>query len=102
MNEERIEKLERAIVSLTEQIRELREIVQADYAPSGTERDPLYHEAVDVIREAGMASPALLGRKLKVSYSRAVRLVDELEKNLLIEPADGAKPRKLIISNLEY
>lgn len=102
MNEQRLEQLEQKVASLTQQVRELREIVQSDYAPGYPDRDPLYHDAINAIHEEGMASPALLQRVLKIGYPRAAALMDLLESNGLIEPADGAKPRKLIISNLEY
>lgn len=101
MSDERIEQLEQKVASLTAQVRELREIVQSDYTPSHLEKDPLYADAVDAIHEAGMASPALLQRVLKIGYSRAALLMDTLENNGLIEPADGAKPRKLISSKFE-
>lgn len=102
MDEKRIEQLEQKVESLTQQVRELREIIQSDYVPSGMNKDPLYFEAIHTIREANMASPALLQRVLKIGYPRAALLMDLLESNGLIEPADGAKPRKLIISDLEY
>jgi len=62
--------------------------------------DELYEEAVQVVREAKKASASLLQRRLKVGYARAARLLDLMEKNNLIGPGDGAKPREVYSENL--
>jgi S-DNA-T family DNA segregation ATPase FtsK/SpoIIIE len=59
--------------------------------------DPLLNEAKEVIIQAGKGSASLLQRRLKVGYARAARLLDLLEKIGFIGPADGAKPRELLI-----
>ena len=59
--------------------------------------DPLLDEAKEVIIQAGKGSASLLQRRLKVGYARAARLLDLLEKIGFIGPADGAKPRELLI-----
>ncbi len=59
--------------------------------------DPLLPEAKDVIMRAGKASASLLQRRLKVGYARAARLLDLLEEQGVIGPADGAKPREILI-----
>jgi S-DNA-T family DNA segregation ATPase FtsK/SpoIIIE len=58
--------------------------------------DPLLEGAKDVIIQAGKASASLLQRRLKVGYSRAARLLDIMEKQGLIGPSDGAKPREIL------
>ncbi len=63
----------------------------------GGGEDDLYEEAVRVVTEAGKASASLLQRRLRVGYSRAARLLDILESNGAIGPADGAKPRDVLI-----
>ncbi|MEK7189808.1 MAG: DNA translocase FtsK [Patescibacteria group bacterium] len=59
--------------------------------------DPLLDEAKEVLMQAGKGSASLLQRRLKVGYARAARLLDLLEKIGFIGPADGAKPRELLI-----
>jgi len=63
--------------------------------------DPLLPEAVQVIFQAKKASASLLQRRLKVGYARAARLLDLLEEQGVIGPADGAKPRELLMSSME-
>jgi len=59
--------------------------------------DDLYSEALNLVRKAGLASPALIQSKLKIGYARAARLVDILEENGIVGPPDGAKPRDVLI-----
>ncbi|MEA3272380.1 MAG: DNA translocase FtsK 4TM domain-containing protein [Patescibacteria group bacterium] len=63
------------------------------------EGDALLPDARDVIRQAKKASASLLQRRLKVGYARAARLLDILEEQGFIGPADGAKPRELLITD---
>jgi S-DNA-T family DNA segregation ATPase FtsK/SpoIIIE len=58
--------------------------------------DSLYDQAVSIVRETGNASTTFLQRKLKIGYARAASLMDQLEKEGVVGPADGAKPRKII------
>lgn len=60
--------------------------------------DVLLPDAKEVIVQAGKASASLLQRRLKVGYARAARLLDILEEQGLIGPADGAKPREILLS----
>jgi len=55
--------------------------------------DDLYDDARRAVEEAGRASTSYLQRKLKIGYSRAARLMDVLEAQGIIGPADGSKPR---------
>jgi len=70
-----------------------------DYQESD-EGDELYDEAKEIVVRAGKASASLLQRRLRVGYARAARLIDLLEDNGIVGPADGAKPREILI-NLE-
>ncbi|MDO8505434.1 MAG: DNA translocase FtsK [bacterium] len=62
----------------------------------GSEDDPLLDEAKTFILQAGKASASLLQRRLKVGYARAARMLDLLEAEGFIGPADGAKPREVL------
>ena len=63
----------------------------------GDSEDEMYQQAITVIQENRKASASLLQRRLKVGYARAARLLDELEENGVIGPANGAKAREIYI-----
>lgn len=63
----------------------------------GDDEDELYQAALELVRETRKASASLFQRRLKVGYARAARLVDLLEENGVVGPADGAKPRKIMV-----
>ena len=62
------------------------------------EADELLPAAVDVILETGQASVSMLQRRLKLGYSRAARLVDQMEERGIVGPFEGSKPRQVLIS----
>jgi DNA segregation ATPase FtsK/SpoIIIE, S-DNA-T family len=57
--------------------------------------DELFEEAKEEVLRAGKASASLLQRRLRVGYARAARLLDLLEEQGVVGPADGAKPREV-------
>lgn len=61
-----------------------------------TSGDTLYPQALDTVISTGNASTTFLQRKLKIGYARAASLIDMLEKNGVVGPADGSKPRKIL------
>lgn len=65
----------------------------------GAAEDDLYNEALETVVNAGKASASLLQRRLRVGYARAARLLDILEQQGVIGPADGAKPRDILITD---
>lgn len=69
------------------------------------ERDELFVQAANIVVEAGQASVSLLQRRLRVGYTRAARLVDQLESAGIVGPYEGSKPRQVfknreIVKNL--
>jgi hypothetical protein len=58
--------------------------------------DPLYDDAVLIVVEFGKASTALLQKRLRIGYGRAAGLIDRMEANGIIGPADGSKPRVVL------
>ena len=64
--------------------------------------DELFEQAKEVVINAGKASASLLQRRLRVGYARAARLIDLLEDAGVVGPADGAKPREVLISREQY
>lgn len=62
----------------------------------------LFDLAVQIALETGSASVSVLQRRLGIGYPRAARMIDELEKNGIISPFDGAMPRKTLITEKEW
>ena len=67
-----------------------------------TSDDPLIYEALEVFIEFGHASASLLQRRLRIGYSRAARIVDQLENRGFISGYDGSKPREVLISKEDF
>ena len=59
------------------------------------EKDALYDEVVEYVTEAQKASTSLLQRRFGIGYNRSARIIDELEKNGIIGPSNGSKPREV-------
>ncbi len=68
----------------------------------GDGHDDMLPAAVEVVIEAGLASVSLLQRRLKLGYSRAARIVDEMEGMGIVGPYEGSKPRKVLISRQQW
>jgi len=66
------------------------------------DRDELLYDAVDVILELGQASVSVLQRKLKLGYSRASRIVDQMEEMGIVGPHKGSKPRDILITKEKW
>lgn len=63
--------------------------------------DAMYKDALRVVVDSGKASASLLQRRLRVGYARAARLIETMEDQGIIGPADGARPREVLISSLD-
>ena len=63
--------------------------------------DDMWKDAVTVVVESGKASTSLLQRRLRIGYGRASRIIDEMEERGVVGPADGARPREVLVRNLE-
>lgn len=64
-----------------------------------SETDALYEQARKIVMETGNASTTFLQRKLRLGYARAASLMDELESEGVIGPADGSRARKVLITS---
>ncbi len=62
--------------------------------------DDMFNDAVRVVIETRKASTSLLQRKLRIGYARAARIIEEMEEQGIIGPADGARPRDVLISSM--
>jgi len=64
------------------------------------EYDEKYDEAVALVTRTGKASISLIQRHLRVGYNRAARIIEIMEREGLVGPADGAKPRQVLVRDL--
>ena len=62
--------------------------------------DEMYDQAVAVVADSRQASISMLQRKLRVGYNRAARMIEKMEKEGVVGPADGVKPREVYIKKL--
>jgi S-DNA-T family DNA segregation ATPase FtsK/SpoIIIE len=60
------------------------------------EQDPLYQDAVRIVLEMGKASTSTLQRRLRLGYGRAARILDMMQRDGIIGPPDGSKPREVL------
>jgi len=67
---------------------------------SDEEYDEKYEEAVTLVTRTGQASISMIQRKLKVGYNRAARMVETMEKEGVVGPSDGIKPRNVYAKNM--
>lgn len=65
-------------------------------------KDPMLMAAIEVVVEGGQASTSYLQRRLKLGYSRAARIMDELEEMGVVGPQTGSKPRDILITKEQY
>lgn len=68
-------------------------------AMGGGDADPLLEEAIQIAIDAGRVSTSYLQRRMKIGYSRAARMLDLLEEMGVVGPADGAKPREVLVTS---
>lgn len=75
--------------------------VVADMGGSGGSDDDMFRDAVRCVIEGRKASTSLLQRRLRIGYGRAARLIEEMEEQGIVGPADGARPREVLVSSLD-
>ncbi len=68
-----------------------------EFGDAANDEDPLYNDIVQFVIESQKASASLLQRRFKLGYNRAARLVDLLEERGIIGPANGSKPREVLV-----
>jgi DNA segregation ATPase FtsK/SpoIIIE, S-DNA-T family len=73
-----------------------------DGAPASDFHDEVYDQAVAIVCETRQASVSFIQRRLQIGYNRAARLVEQMEREGIVGPANGAKPREIIAQAGEY
>jgi DNA segregation ATPase FtsK/SpoIIIE, S-DNA-T family len=70
-----------------------------DSDDGGDDDDPLWDQAMEIVRQQGTASASMLQRRLRIGYNRAARLIERMEDEGLIGPADGLRGRPVLIGD---
>ncbi|MCA9381835.1 DNA translocase FtsK 4TM domain-containing protein [Candidatus Dojkabacteria bacterium] len=105
------QEIERVVEHIKEQIPEVhytKEITESEESKKEAEmgefknfsEDDLFKDALQVVLNSRKASASMLQRKLKIGYNRAARLIDEMYDAGVVGPADGSKPRDVLISDM--
>lgn len=74
----------------------------SNHHDSMEEEDELLPDAIAIVVDTGQASVSMLQRRLKLGYSRAARLVDQMEERGIVGPLEGSKPRQLLITKEQW
>lgn len=85
----------------TEEVTEATPETEEISGGNNGERDPFFAEAVRVVCQTGRASSSFLQRRFSIGYTRAARILDQLEEAGVVGPAIGSKPRDILIQNAE-
>jgi S-DNA-T family DNA segregation ATPase FtsK/SpoIIIE len=64
------------------------------------EFDPLYDKAVEIVVQKGQASTSMIQRVFRIGYNRAARIIEMMEREGVIGPMDGIKPREVLVSEI--
>lgn len=100
-----IENLKTEIAGLKIRIKRIEDYIlttfsdPAEYIHESNENDDLFEEAKSIVQEYDRASASLIQRRLGIGYSRAARILDQLEKAGVIGHAQGSKPREVLKVN---
>jgi DNA segregation ATPase FtsK/SpoIIIE, S-DNA-T family len=78
---------------------EWQDLPGADEGGGGDPDDDLLEEAEAIIRQQGTASASMLQRRLRIGYNRASRLIEQLEADGLVGPADGSRGRRVLVGD---
>jgi S-DNA-T family DNA segregation ATPase FtsK/SpoIIIE len=85
--------------SYDESVAIIAESLGEDENDETAEADERYDEAVALVCESGQASISMVQRRLRVGYNRAARMIETMEKEGVVGPADGSKPREVLVRN---
>lgn len=106
VSDKEVKKLVEFLKSKSPAVEYTEEIISTPYTPKGSigtsgvdGKDPVFAEAVRVICEYDKASASLLQRRLSIGYSRAARILDQLEAAGIVGRAEGSKPRDVLIKD---
>jgi S-DNA-T family DNA segregation ATPase FtsK/SpoIIIE len=98
IREQRLPEYDDEIISQPVQIGKGSNVVDAN---SSDIDDDLWRDAVSVVVDGRKASTSLLQRRLRIGYARAARLIETMEEQGIVGPADGSRPREVLISSVD-
>jgi S-DNA-T family DNA segregation ATPase FtsK/SpoIIIE len=75
---------------------------EGEGAPVEEFHDPLYDQAVAIVCETRQASVSFIQRRLQIGYNRSARMVEQMERDGIVGPANGIKPREVIAPSGDY
>jgi len=78
----------------------MADLEETDLLEDDPDRDPLFGRAAEIVIAAGKASTSMIQRHLKIGYNRAARIIDQMEAAGVVGPADGARPREVLVDHL--
>ena len=70
--------------------------MDGDFGGDDISSDPIYAKAVEFVLRSGRASISLVQRQFRIGYNKAARIIDQMEKDGIIGPSDGSKPRPIL------
>ncbi|PWA13562.1 cell division protein FtsK [Pueribacillus theae] len=101
LSDEEVEKIVNFSIS-QQKANYVEEMISEESEPEHEEvEDELYDDAVQLIIERQSASVSMLQRKFRIGYTRAARLIDEMEARGIVGPYEGSKPRTVLVSKQE-
>jgi DNA segregation ATPase FtsK/SpoIIIE, S-DNA-T family len=74
---------------------------EVEAAAAEEEYDEMYDQAIAIVTETQQASISMIQRRLRVGYNRAARMIEQMERDGVVGPADGAKPREVYARKIE-
>ncbi|KIY20757.1 FtsK/SpoIIIE family DNA translocase [Mesobacillus subterraneus] len=101
LSDEEVEKVVNYVIG--QQKAQYQEEMIPEDVPENTSvvEDDLYNDAVDLVVEMQTASVSMLQRRFRIGYSRAARLIDEMELRGIVGPYEGSKPRTVLVAKSE-
>jgi S-DNA-T family DNA segregation ATPase FtsK/SpoIIIE len=90
---------EQRTASYDESVTSIAEGLAEDENGVAEEMDERYDEAVSLVCESGQASISMVQRRLRVGYNRAARMIETMEREGVVGPADGSKAREVLVRN---
>lgn len=91
-------KAQTPVVHYTEEVtaQEVSLKAKSGTAPASEDKDPLFYKSLEVVNQFDKASASLLQRRFSIGYNRAARILDQLEAEGYVGPAEGSKAREVI------
>ncbi|MBI3002118.1 MAG: DNA translocase FtsK [candidate division NC10 bacterium] len=74
---------------------------EAEREAASAAEDPLYEQAKELVIQTHQASISMLQRRLRVGFNRAARLLDQMERDGIVSPMDGPRPREVLVKPVE-